>query len=164
MPTINNIKDLEQLLQPKILKAMELTRDEIYEIISRKVSNYYSEPVFSPPDETKPDYYKRTGTLRESLTGGHVTYKNGCYSFIVGFDDDYLEFRYSGGFITRRYGSQYNAITGEQVLQAFNSETHGYTVGGNHNYWDEALEEIESKGNVDGIFKRNLKKVGVPII
>ena len=99
----------------------------------------------------------------ESLSGGRVIKQNNGYSFTVGFDDDYLEFRYSGGFTTIRYGSKYNTITGEQVLQAFNSGTHGYTVQGSHNYWDEALDEINSRGGLDGILKRNFIKLGVPI-
>ena len=49
------------------------------------------------------------------------------------------------------------------MLQACNSGTHSYTVQGSHNYWDEALDEINSRGGLDGILKRNLIKLGVPI-
>ena len=151
MPTFKNYNEFEKFFNSKLQKAMELTRDEVFEVVSSKVSDYYNEDVFTTPTTDVPDYYERTGTLMESLTGGHVIKQGNTYSFTVGFDDDYLEFRYSGGFTTRRYGSKYNAITGEQVLQAFNSGTHGYTVQGSHNYWDEALDEINSRGGLDGI-------------
>ena len=78
MPTFNNIKDLEKTLDPYFQKAAIKTRDEIFEIVSRKVIDYYEEPVFSDPDPTEPDYYSRTGKLLESLTASHVTKtKNG---------------------------------------------------------------------------------------
>ena len=163
MPTFRNYNEFEKFFNSKLQKAMELTRDEVFEVVSSKVSDYYNEDVFATPPIDVPDYYERTGTLMESLSGGHVIKQGNTYSFTVGFDDDYLEFRYSGGFTTRRYGSKYNAITGEQVLQAFNSGTHGYTVQGSHNYWDEALDEINSRGGLDGILKMNLIKLGVPI-
>lgn len=163
MPTFKNYNEFEKFFNSKLQKAMELTRDEVFEIVSNKVSDYYKEEVFATPPHDIPDYYQRTGTLMESLSGGQVTYQNGYYSFTTGFDDDYLEFRYSGGFTTRKHGSRYNAITGEQVLQAFNTSTHGYTVQGDHSYWDEALDEINSRGGLDGILKRNLIKLGVPI-
>ena len=163
MPTFRNYNEFEKFFNSKLQKAMELTRDEVFEVVSSKVSDYYNEDVFATPPTDVPDYYERTGILMESLSGGRVIKQGNGYSFTVGFDDDYLEFRYSGGFTTRRYGSKYNAITGKQVLQAFNSGTHGYTVQGSHNYWDEALSEISSRGGLDGILKRNLIKLGVPI-
>ena len=163
MPTFRNYNEFEKFLNSKLQKAMELTRDEVFEIVSGKVSDYYNEDVFATPPTDIPDYYERTGTLMESSTGGHVIKQGNNYSFIVGFDDEYLEFRYNGGFTTRKYGSRYNAITGEQVLQAFNSGTHGYIVQGSHNYWDEALDEINSRGGMNGILKKHLVKLGVAI-
>ena len=163
MPTFKNYNEFEKFFNSKLQKAMELTRDEVFEVVSSKVSDYYNEDVFATPPTDVPDYYERTVTLMESLSGGHVIKQGNVYSFTVGFDDDYLEFRYSGGFTTRRYGSKYNAITGEQVLQAFNTGTHGYTVQGSHKYWDEALDEINSRGGLDGILKRKCQQVGIPI-
>lgn len=163
MPTFNNIKDLEKMLDPYLQKAAIKTRDEIFEIVSRKVLDYYEEPVFSDPDPTEPDYYSRTGKLLESLTASHVTKTKNGYEFTVGWDSDYLSFRYNKGFTTKRYGNRYNGITGTQVLQAFNTGTHGFTVDGEHNYFDEAIDEINSRGGADGIFIKHLKKLGVPI-
>lgn len=160
------MQELERLLNSKIQQALELTRDEIFDIVFGKVQDYYNEPVFKNDPPTDPQYYVRGAdemSLIESLTASNIINNHGLYSFTVGFPDEYLEFRYHGGFTTGKFGGRYNAITGEQVLQAFNSGTHGYTVKGSHNYWDEALSDIASRGGIDGIFKRNLIKLGVPI-
>lgn len=162
MPKINNIRSLEKLIQPYIEKAMLLTRDEIFEIISRKVSDYYSEEVFSPPNKDVPDAYRRTGTLMDSLTASNIQKTGSCMSFTVGFDDEYLTFQYPGN--PNEPTSSVNPASGYDVLTWFNSGLHGGTVSGKHNYWDEAIEEINSKyGGVPQLFKKNLKQVGLPI-
>lgn len=163
MQIIQNIKDLDKVFEPYLEKAMMLTRDEIFEVVSRKVSDYYNEPVFSDPDSTEPDYYSRTGQLMESLTATHITKSGNSMEFRVGWDDDYLTFRYPRGFTTKKYGDKYNGITGLQVLQAFNSGTHGYTVDGEHNYFQEALGELGGELGITNRFKANCKKVGLPI-
>ena len=40
---IHNMKELEKVVNKYIIKALELTRDEIFEVVSRKVSDYYNE-------------------------------------------------------------------------------------------------------------------------
>lgn len=159
MKIIQNIKDLDKVFEPYLEKAMILTRDEIFEVVSRKVSDYYNEPVFQHDPTDVPDYYQRTGNLMESLTATHITKSGNMMEFRVGWDDDYLTFRYPKGFGK----SKYNGITGLQVLQAFNSGTHGYTVDGEHNYWDEALDELGGEQGIINRFKANCKKVGLPI-
>lgn len=157
---INNMKDLENVVNKYIVKAMELTRDTIFEIVSQKVSDYYSEDVFTTPPTDEPDFYQRTGRLMESLTATHIEQHGNIFECRIGWDSEYLQFRYPRGFGK----SKYNGITGLQVLKAFNSGTHGYTVEGEHNYWDEALQEIDSKyGGIENLFKTNCKKVGLPI-
>lgn len=159
MKIIQNIKDLDKVFEPYLEKAMLLTRDEIFKVVSRKVSDYYNEPVFQHDPTDVPDYYQRTGNLMESLTATHITKSGNSMEFRVGWDDDYLTFRYPKGFGK----SKYNGITGLQVLQAFNSGTHGYTVDGEHNYWDEALAELGGEQGIINRFKANCKKVGLPI-
>ena len=99
----------------------------------------------------------------ESLTASHITKSGNSMEFRVGWDDEYLTFRYPRWFTHKTYGDAYNGITGLQVLQAFNSGTHGYTVIGEHNYWDEALAELGGEQGIINIFKANCKKVGLPI-
>lgn len=159
---INNMKDLENIVNKYIVKALELTRDEIFEVVYRKVSDYYNESVFVTeinPDPTEPEYYQRTGKLMESLSASHITKNGNGYEFRVGWDDDYLTFRYPKGFGKSRY----NGITGLQVLRAFDASTHGYTVQGSHNYWTEALDELGNEFGLIERFKKNCKRVGLPI-
>lgn len=44
-----------------------------------------------------------------------------------------------------------------------NNKSHGGTVSGEHSYWDESIEHINQLGGLNEIFKRNCKKVGLPI-
>ena len=156
---INNMKDLENMVNKYIVKAMELTRDEIFEVVSRKVSDYYNEEVFEHPPHDIPDYYQRTGNLMESLSATHITQNGNLFEFRVGWDEEYLTFRYPKGFGK----SKYNGITGLQVLQAFDSGTHGYTVSGSHNYFQEALDELGGESGIINRFKTNCKRVGLNI-
>lgn len=161
---VNNINKLNKVLSPYIENAMKMTRDIVFEIVSQKVVDYYNEPVFSEPDESEPDYYRRTGRLMESLSASAITKNGGEFTFTVGFDDEYLQYRYPSGFVTRYYGKSYNNVTGHDVLNYFNTGSHGGTVSGSHNYWDEALEEINARyGSITNLFKQNCKKVGLPI-
>ena len=157
---IQNMKDLEKVVHKYIIKALELTRDEIFEVVSRKVSDYYNEEVFEHEPRDIADLYQRTGNLMESLSATHIPSNGNGYEFRAGWDSEYLQFHYPKGFGK----SKYNGITGLQVLQAFDGSTHGYTVQGNHNYWTEVFEELNSKyGSIVNLFKENCKKVGLPI-
>ena len=156
---IHNMKELEKVVNKYIIKALELTRDEIFDVVSRKVSDYYNEEVFAHEPYDIPDFYQRTGNLMESLSATNITSNGSGYEFRVGWDDDYLTFRYPKGFGK----SKYNGITGLQVLQAFDSGTHGYTVQGNHNYWTEALDELGNEKGIIELFKKNCKRVGLNI-
>ena len=98
MKIIQNIKDLDKVFEPYLEKAMIFTRDEIFEVVSRKVSDYYNEPVFQHDPTDIPDYYQRTGNLMESLTATHISKSGNMMEFRVGWDDDYLTFRYPKGF------------------------------------------------------------------
>ena len=160
--SFNNYADLESHINSCIEKAMKATRNKIFEIVSEKVEQYYEEEVFSPPNESEPDEYIRTFKLRDSLQKGKVELFNNKYSFMVGWDDDYLEFTYAGN-PTQRISS-INPATGASVLFWFNNESHGKLVGGEHKYWDEAIDEIESTyGSVEDMFLFYLKKYGIDV-
>ena len=156
---IQNMKDLEKVVNKYIIKALELTRDEIFEVVSRKVSDYYNEEVFEHEPRDIPDFYQRTGNLMESRSATHITSNGNGYELRVGWDSEYLQFHYPKGFGK----SKYNGITGLQVLQAFDSGTHGYTVQGNHNYWTEVLDELGNEQGIIELFKKNCKPVRLNI-
>lgn len=163
MSKINNIKDLNKVIKPYIKKAMILTRDEIFEIVSQKIVDYYYEDVFAPPNEDEPVQYQRTGRLLESLSASNLSESNGIYSFTVGFDDEYLSFEYPGN-PNQPKKPHFNPATGEDVIRWMNSGWHGGKVAGSHNYLDEAMEEINIKyGGISQLFKRNLRRAGLPI-
>lgn len=160
MELIYSLEELNVVMQRYLIKALELTRDEIFEVLSNKVSEYYNEKVFNNRyDKSEPVLYDRTYNLMESLTASTIkNIKNG-YEFSVGWDDDYLSFQYIGN----GNGGQFDALTGEEVLIAFNSGSHGYTVSGNHNYFDEALNELGGSVGITTLFKNNCRKVGLII-
>lgn len=160
---IKNMKDLEKVVNKYIEKAMIMTRDEIFEVLSQKVSDYYNEEVFYNNPQNEPRWYDRTGTLMESLTAFPVENNGNSYLFKVGWEDDYLSFTYPGNRF-ERHNPPINPATGRDVLEWMNTGYHGGTVEGNHNYFDEAIEEINAKhGSIPLLFKKNLKKCGLPI-
>ena len=157
---ISSLDDLQKVLKPYLIKALELTRDEIFEIVLGKVMEYYEEPVFHNTPADEPFFYSRTYKLLDELTSFPVKQNGNSLSFEVGWNTDYLNFEYTGNPSWKRN----IPATGLDVLNYMNSGSHGGTVNGNHNYFDEALDEIESKyGGVIELFKTNCKKVGIPI-
>ena len=173
MPKFKTLKELEKLLQPYLIKAMELTRDEVTKIIQKYVDAYYEENFFvqnSP--KNKPYMYERTERFRDALYESvqPVKYQNGKFSFRVGYSDEYLDFVYDGG------------ATGFEVLAWANEGSHGGIYGnstsnfiglnandrygeGNIFFWNDAMEEIRQKyGSIEDLFIMNCKKLGLPII
>ena len=69
MHTIKNLKDLDRIIQPYIKRAMELTRDEIAEIIQNHVDEYYEEQFFvNNSPQNKPYSYRRTNKFKDALS------------------------------------------------------------------------------------------------
>jgi hypothetical protein len=157
---INSMNQMEKVVTPYIRKAMELTRDRIFEVVSQKVSDYYNERVFSPPDEDVPDVYKRgmaNMNLMESLTATHIEQSGNTLSFRVGFDKEYLEFHYP-------FSGRGIPATGLDVLTWMDNRSHGGTVSGEHSYWTEAINELGGQDGLIKLFKDNCKRVGLPLI
>ena len=148
---INNMNDLEKVLQPYIIKSMELTEETIFKKIKEKVEDYYA--------EYQPTVYQRTGKLREAPFKSEVNKNGNGYYFVVGFKDDYLTFQYP---LSKQWSDNIFA-TGEDVLGYFNSHSHGGTVRGSHDYWDEVLSDLGGDVGIINLFKQNCKRVGLPI-
>lgn len=87
------MSDLTKALDPRIKKAMELTRDEIFDMLRQKVDEYYEETPINgwgtPP-------YQRTHRLEKAASKSAIDSSNGCFTFTVGFNDEYLSFQYPG--------------------------------------------------------------------
>lgn len=156
---VKNLQDLEKLIQPYIEKALKLTGDAIYKKLKEKVDAYYIEPVFSEPDPTKPDVYQRSEMLKDSLFEPVITQNGSTTVLTTGFEDDYLSFEYPGNPQWKKN----KLATGKDVLEWFNASSHGGIVKGSHDFWDEALEELDGEQGIIKLFKQNCKKVGLPI-
>lgn len=164
MPTI--IRELGQLqkeLKSRIIKAMEMTKNQIFEVVSQKIIDYYNDPAFD--GSTNPLDYNRTGRLMESLTESHITSTANGFEFTVGWDDDYLTFTYPGWNIQYGRGrSGKNQATGLDVLNYMNEGYHGgYAFGGGHKFWTESLNELGGEIGIMKLFEKNLKDCGVPL-
>lgn len=158
---IKNINDLQKVIEPYVITAMELTGGVIYEKLKEKVDEYYLEKVFSEPNKSIPDIYQRTDNLKNSLFEPIVEKKGNVYSFSTGFENDYLTYEYPG----KPTWKKNVPATGLDVLEWFNASMHGGTVKGEHDFWDETIEEINMEyGGIENLFKQNCKNVGIPII
>ena len=162
MPTFKNYNEFEKFFNSKLQQAMELTRDEVFEILSNKVDEYYSE---TPIGGWGSPQYENTDMLKNAKEKTSVSKIGDKLMFTVGFSDEYLTYEYPGWKVRFGRGNSWkNGITGEEVLsEQFNAHMHGNpNFMGRHDYWDEFLEEIDAIG-LDNILKKNLKKLGVPI-
>ena len=119
-----NLKELNEILKNYIGTALILTQWDIREILEKKVEEYY--------DEYQPVLYERTWKLRNSLQCSNIKFEKKGVSCTVGWDNYYIAMRYTGG------------ATGEQVLYWFNDKSHGGRVQGEHKFWDDLHQEINS--------------------
>ena len=163
MPTFRNYNEFEKFFNSKLQKAMELTRDEVFSILQDKVGDYYTE---IPIDGCGYPQYENTDMLKNATEKTSVFKIGDKLMFTVGFKNEYLTYEYPGW--KKRWGrgnAGKNGVTGEEVLsEQFNAHMHGNpNFMGRHDYWDEMISEIRSRGGLDGILKRHLIKLGVPI-
>ena len=147
--TYKSFNAIQNEINNRLVKAMTLTRDHIHKVLFKAVCAYY--------EEYTPVQYKRTGNLMESLSASKVYSDGNKISCSVGWDDDYLTFSYYK-----------NIITGSTVLNlSFNNSMHGapapYAVPGEHDFWDEAMEELGGEEGIVNLFIGNCKKCGIPI-
>lgn len=140
---VKNLDELNGLLQPLIIEAMNMTGNFIYDKLFDKINQYY--------DEYDPVEYDRTYTLlNESHSLQEAKIIGNVIEMKVGFDDDYLTFRYKDA-------------TGLSVLKSMNEGYHGWKVYIGHHYWNELLDELGQEEGIIKLFKQNLKKCGVPV-
>ena len=64
---IKNMNDLTRMLQIRTSKALELTRDEMFKVFQKYISEYYKEPVFRDGSSAIPIIYDRTYKLLNAL-------------------------------------------------------------------------------------------------
>lgn len=151
MPLIRNTNDLLKALQTRVSKALTMTRDEIFVVFQRRITEYYKEPVFKDGTSAIPMLYERTYKLLNSLIKTDVVITGNSLSCSVEIDPNYLDYTYIGG------------ASGLDVVLSANEQFHGWSIEGDIRIWDNALEELGLEYGIRSLMVKNLIKCGVPI-
>lgn len=163
MPTINNMKDLEKLVNSRLSLALKFTQQEIYEVVQENIKNYYEEKVFYDPiTKTRsaiPNVYDRTYQFLNSLIKTNVTIKNGNVSCSVKIDTDSLDYLQDGDVVVDMINRGLHA---DKSLNDGVYKTPRNIYGHSH-FWDDSLEQLGGYDGILAIMKKNCKKVGIPI-
>lgn len=149
---IKSISELKRVLQNRASQALKMTRDEMFKVFQKHINEYYTEKVFMGGTSAIPAMYDRTYKLLNSLIKTDVAQSGYEISCSVEIDQDYLNFTYKEG------------ATGLEVATYANTQSHGGTVSGDIEIWNDAIEELGGQDGIIKLMENNLKKCGVPII
>ena len=152
--TVASYIQLTRLLEQRVSLALKMTQQEIYERIQEKISEYYKEPVFRG-GSNQPVEYERTYKLLNSLIKTEIVSTSKGVSCKVEIDPNYLSYQYPG--------NGYSHASGQEVMEYANASSHGGTVNGDINVWDDAINDLGGRVGIDILMKANLKKCGVPV-
>lgn len=147
---IKNINELKRILQNRAYQALKMTRDEMYKVFQESLSEYYHEPVFN--GSSTPKQYDRLYKMLNSIVKTDIVTSGNSLSCSVEVNRDYLNYTYPGG------------ATGREVWEWANANTHGGTVGGNLEVWNNAIDKLGGRNGIMNLMKKNLKRCGIPII
>lgn len=143
---IKSINDLSKILEPRIKKALEMTQDEIWEIIQSHIDEYYKE-------YTPKKYIRSFKFQTESLIKTKIHNDRNKLYCTVEIDPDYLDYSYPG-----------NRVTGADVVMMAANKSHGGVYDDDFSrFWDDAMAEIGLAPGILYIMKKNLKECGVPV-
>lgn len=142
-----NGSNTKQIIHSIVSQALVMTRNEIFEVISSHINDYYSEPVFRGLSE--PKEYERTYQFMDSLIKTDVKLYNNELYCTVEIDRNYLDYTYSGG------------ATGYNVYEWANACLHGGTVHGAIRFWNNALDELGNESGIKTMLLNNLKRCGL---
>ena len=146
---IKNPNDLIKILDARVSQALKMTQNEIYKVIQSSLSEYYHEPVFG--GSSIPKQYERLYKMLNSIVKTDIARSGNSFSCTVGVDEGYLNYTYPGG------------ATGREVWEWANANTHGGTVEGNLEVWNNAIDSLGGEQGIINLMKQNLKKCGVPV-
>ena len=144
---IKNKSDIIKIFEARVSLALQKTQDIIYNAIMEELSNYYHEPVFK--GSSTPKQYDRLYKLLNSVVKTKINKTGNSFSCSVEVDDNYLNYTYPGG------------ATGQEVWEWANDKTHGGTIEGKLEIWNNAIDSIGGKQGIIDLMKQNLKKCGV---
>lgn len=141
---IKNPSDLTIVFKKRVALALNATQDVIYRTLQEKLSEYYY--------EITPKVYDRTYKLFNSIIKTEIITTGDGFSCTVEVDPSYLDYTYKGG------------ATGLEVWNWANANSHGGTVSGNIEVWNNAIDALGGKNGIINLMKQNLQKYGVPVI
>lgn len=147
---VRSMSELKRVLQNRASQALKMTRDEMFKVFQKHITEYYHEPVFH--GSSIPKQYERLYKMLNSLVKTEVIQSGNEISCKVEVDQDYLNYEYPEG------------ATGREVWEWANDMTHGGTVQGKLKVWNDAIDELGGRSGIMRLMKNNLKKCGVPII
>ena len=147
---IKSPDDLINIFNSLVCQALEATRDEIYKAMYASLEEYYSEPVFD--GGSVPKHYERIYKMLNSIIKTDIVRSGNSFSCTIEADPDYLGYKYSGG------------ATGQDVLEWANAKTHGGTVKGDLEVWNDVIENFGGEQGIIALIKGNLKKFGVSVL
>ena len=147
---IKNPNDLIKILDARVSQALKMTQTEIYKAFQESLSEYYHEPVFH--GTSTPKQYERLYKMLNSIVRTDIVKSGGGFSCTIEVNEAYLNYTYPGG------------ATGQEVWEWANANTHGGTVKGNLEVWNNAVARLGDEIGIINLMKENLKKCGVPVI
>lgn len=146
---IKNPNDLIKILDARVSLALKMTQDTIFKCFQITLNDYYHEPIFD--GGSIPKQYERTYKFLNSMIKTEIVKSGNSFSCTVEVDTDYLNYNYSG------------EATGKDVWDYANARTHGGTMWGNIEVWNDTIEMLGGRDGIMKLMKNNLKKCGVPI-
>lgn len=141
---IKNPSDLTIVFKKRVALALNATQNIIYKALQDKLSEYYH--------EITPRVYDRTYKLFNSIIKTEINTTGDGFYCTVEVDPTYLNFTYEGG------------ATGLEVWEWANANSHGGTVPGNIEVWNNAIDALGGEIGIINLMKQNLIKYGVPVI
>lgn len=148
---VRSMTEIERALKNRMSQALKMTRDDVYKAIQESLTKYYHEPVFG--GSSMPKMYERLYHFLNSVIKTNVEIVGNNISCAVEVDRDYLSQPYTVG-----------GATGQEIWEWANAKTHGGTVKGNLEVWNDAIDSLGGEKGILNIMKQNLIKCGIPII
>ena len=148
---VRSMTEIERALKNRMSQALKMTRDEVYKAVQESLTRYYHEPVFE--SSSMPKMYERLYHFLNSVIKTNVEIVGNNISCTVEVDRDYLSQPYTVG-----------GATGQEIWEWANDKTHGGTVKGNLEVWNDAIDSLGGEKGILNIMKQNLIKCGIPVI
>ena len=148
---VRSMTEIERALKNRMSQALKMTRDEVYKAIQESLTRYYHESVFE--GSSMPKMYERLYHFLNSVIKTNVEIVGNNISCTVEVDRGYLSQPYAVG-----------GATGQEIWEWANAKTHGGTVKGNLEVWNDAIDSLGGEKGILNIMKQNLIKCGIPII